>query len=197
VVGGALAIGVGFGSQNLMNNFISGVILLIEQPIRSGDLIEVDDLFGRVIRIGTRSTIVRMPTNVEIVIPNSSFLEKNVVNWTLTDQRIRMKISIGVAYGSDVELVRERLLEAARAHEKVLKEPEPFVWFTDFGDDALIFELHFWGLVNIIGSRLTIQSDVRFTIDRLFRESGISIAFPQRDVHLDSTRPLEVKVIHG
>jgi len=195
VLGGALAIGVGFGSQNLMNNFISGVILLIEQPIRAGDIIEVDNLFGRVVKIGTRSTIVRMPTNIEIVIPNSSFLEKNVVNWTLTDQQIRMKIVVGVAYGSNLELVKEKLLEAVESHDKILKEPEPFVWFMDFGDSALTFEVHFWGLVNVIGSKLTIESDIRFKIDQLFKEAGITIAFPQRDVHLDLTQPLDVRVV--
>ena len=195
VLGGAAAIGIGFGSQNLMNNFISGLIILIEQPIRAGDLIEVDELTGRVLNIGLRSTTVRTSKNIDIIIPNSSFLEKNVVNWTLGDPTVRIGIQIGVAYGSDVVKVKELLLQAVTDNKKVLKSKEPFVWFTDFGDNALIFQVHFWAIIRKLSEKHTIESDIRFHIDELFREASLVIAFPQRDVHLHPTKPLEVKMV--
>jgi small-conductance mechanosensitive channel len=195
VLGGAVAIGIGFGSQNIMNNFISGIIMLIEQPIRVGDLIEIDGLVGTVLRIGPRSTLIRTGTNIDLIIPNSSFLEKNVINWTLSDQRVRLKVSVGIAYGSSTESAKELLILSAKNHPQVLKSPEPFVWFVDFGDNALVFEVHFWALINSTSSRMLMESDIRFEIERQFRNAGISIAFPQRDIHLDTSRPLDIKLI--
>ena len=127
--------------------------------------------------------------------PNSSFLEKNITNWTLSDQRIRAHVTVGVVYGSPVREVERLLLQAAAENPNVLKEPEPFVLFTDFGDNALIFEVHLWISIRRIIERRLIESDVRFRIDDLFREASIVIAFPQRDVHLDTQRPLELRII--
>jgi small-conductance mechanosensitive channel len=194
-LGGALAIGVGFGSQNIVNNFISGLILLAERPIRHGDTIQLDGLAGTIEHIGARSTRVRTATNVEIIVPNSRFLENNVVNWTLSDDKIRTSIKLGVAYSSPTRDVARLLKRAADEHGLIMRNPEPFVWFTDFGDNALQFELHFWVTMRTLSERLRIESDIRHRIDLLFREAGIVMAYPQRDVHLDAVRPLEVRVL--
>ncbi len=194
-MGGAVAIGVGFGSQNILNNFISGVILLIERPIRVGDMIEVGSLYGTVEHIGMRSTRIRTGTNLEIIVPNSSFLEGNVVNWTLSDTTVRCSVRVGIAYGSPTRDAARWLKRAADEHGLVLKKPESFVWFADFADNSLTFELHFWIGIRTLADRRRIESDLRFIIDQYFREAGIIIAFPQREVHLDTTAPLEVRML--
>jgi len=194
-LGGAIAIGVGFGAQNLINNFISGFIIMWERPISIGDLIEMDGMVGKVEEIGARCTRIRTGENIHLLVPNSSFLEKNITNWTLSDQKIRAHVTVGVIYGSPVREVERLLLKAAAENPMVLKEPEPFVLFTDFGDNALIFEVHFWISIRRIIERRLIESHVRFDIDDLFREANIVIAFPQRDVHLDTQRPLELRII--
>jgi small-conductance mechanosensitive channel len=190
-LGGAIAIGVGFGAQNLINNFISGFIIMAERPISIGNLIEVDGVLGLVEEIGARCTRIRTGENIHILVPNSSFLEKNITNWTLSDQRIRTKVIVGVIYGSPVNEVEKLLLKAVKENDKIFKDKEPFVVFSDFGDNALIFEVHFWISIRRVIERRLIESSVRFRVDALFREAGIVIAFPQRDVHLDTTRPLE------
>jgi len=195
ILGGAVAIGVGFGSQQIANNFISGLILLAERPIRVGDLVQMQDLFGTIERIGARSTRLKTPQNLEVIIPNSAFLENNVTNWTLTDSNIRTSVNVGVAYGSPTREVARLMLKAADEHGLIMENPAPFVWFRDFGDNALAFELHFWLRVRTLSDRVRIESDLRFIIDQMFREAGITIAFPQRDVHLDTLRPLEVRVV--
>jgi small-conductance mechanosensitive channel len=195
ILGGALAIGIGFGSQNIVNNFISGLILLAERPIRVGDLVEIDDLIGVIEHIGPRSTRVRSPENMDIIVPNSSFLENNVVNWTLTDDRYRTRVVVGVVYGSPTRDVIKLIRKAVDDHGKVLPQPEPIILFADFGDNALIFEAHFWVRMRRIMERRIIESDIRARIDSLFREAGIVIAFPQRDVHLDSQSPIQVEVL--
>ena len=195
VLGGALAVGIGFGSQNIVNNFISGLIILAEQPIRVGDLVQIGDLFGNVVRIGARSTQVRTGANVEIMVPNSSFLENNVVNLTLSDDKIRAFVEIGVAYGSPVRDVNKLLKLAASEHGRILKSPEPFVLFESFGDNSLLFEVHFWIRARAVMDRRIIESDLRNRIDSVFRSAKIEIAFPQRDVHLDTKTPLRVQVV--
>jgi len=197
LAGGALAIGVGFGSQNIVNNFISGLILFMERPIRIGDMIEVDGTYGVVERIGARSTRVRSFSNIHIIVPNSAFLEKNVVNWTLSDDRIRTQVTVGVAYGSPTRTVDRLIRQAVDEHQSVLELPAPMVSFTDFGDNALVFDVFFWIRMRTQMDRRRVESDIRYRIDELFREAGITIAFPQRDVHLDSTRPVEVRVVSG
>ena len=194
-VGGALAIGVGFGAQNLINNFISGFIIMAERPIRLGDLIEIEGNFARVEDIGPRCTRIRTGDNIHILVPNSSFLEKNIVNWTLSDQKVRAHVTVGVAYGSPVREVERLLVQAAKENEKVLPDPVPFVLFRDFGDNALIFFLYFWVSMETTLERLLLESNIRFRIDELFREAGIVIAFPQRNVHLDTSKPLQLRVV--
>jgi small-conductance mechanosensitive channel len=185
VVGGALALGVGFGSQAVVSNFISGLLLLAERPIRIGDLIEVSGVVGTVEAIGLRSTRIRTPDNFHIIVPNASFLESNVVNWTHQDPNIRLRVVVGVAYGSPTREVERLLLETASEHPRCLPHPAPMVIFRDFADSALVFELRFWIRYDQRTDRSAIQSEVRFRIDELFAAQGITIAFPQLDVHLD------------
>jgi potassium efflux system protein len=195
VAGGAIAIGVGFGSQNILNNFISGLILLIERPVRVGDIIHLEGPYpvnGVVREIGGRSTRLVTGENVEIVVPNSTLLQQNVVNWTLSDDEIRTSISVGVAYGSPVLEARDLLLEAAKEHGLVLKSPQPVVLLDNFGENAIILRLFFWMHVRRPFERRTVESDLRFKIEKTFRNSGIVIAFPQRDLHLHTDGPIPV-----
>ena len=194
-LGGAVAIGVGFGAQNLINNFISGFIVMAEQPIKIGDLVEIEGTFAMVEEIGARCTRIRTGANVHILVPNSSFLEKNIINWTLSDKEVRAQVTVGVIYGSPVREVERLMLQVADEHNRVKKSPKPFVLFNDFGDSALIFDLYFWISMSRIMDRRIIESDFRFHIDKLFREAGIVIAFPQQDVHLDLQKPLRFRLI--
>jgi len=194
-LGGAVAIGVGFGAQNLINNFISGFIVMAEQPIKIGDLIEIEGNFAMVEEIGARCTRIRTGGNVHILVPNSSFLEKNIINWTLSDKEVRAQVTVGVIYGSPVRELERIMLQVADEHKKVRTVPKPFVLFNDFGDNALIFDLYFWISMNRIMDRRIIESDIRFRIDELFREAGIVIAFPQQDVHLDVQQPLKFRIV--
>lgn len=196
-LGGAIAIGIGFGAQNLINNFISGFMILGERPINIGDLIEVDNVLGMVEEIGARCTRIRTGENIHILVPNSTFLEKNITNWTHSDKKIRTNVTVGVAYGSPVKNVQEKLLESVRNAPHVLKYPTPFVLFSEFGDNALIFNVYFWVEIRRIIERREIESNVRFKIDELFAKEGLVIAFPQRDVHLDTLKPLQINIEHG
>jgi len=191
VAGGALAIGVGFGSQTMISNFISGLLLLAERPIRTGDLIEVGGVVGTVEAIGLRSTRIRTPDNFHIIVPNASFLESNVVNWTHEDPVLRLRVAVGVAYGSPVRRVEELLVAAATEHPRSLPNPTPIAVFQDFGDSALLFEVRFWIRYDEQTDRSRIKSDLRFRINELFAENGIVIAFPQIDVHFDPIGPGE------
>ena len=180
---GALGIGLGFGLQAIFNNFVSGIILLFERPIQVGDAIEINGIWATVKRINVRSTVVQTWDNASLIIPNSEFISTQVTNWSFSDMRLRRNINVGVEYGSDVELVRETLLGVAENTPRVLKYPKPDVLFTDFGDSALIFRLRVW---TVIDHMLAVETAIRFEIDRLFRERGITIAFPQRDIHIRS-----------
>lgn len=191
---GAIAIAVGFGAQNILNNFISGWILMAERPLKIGDFIEFDTWQGTVERIGNRSTRIRRIDGVHLLVPNSQLLERTVVNWTLVDQNIRTTVRVGVAYGSPVRQVADLILGAVIEQPEALPEPQPHVVFEDFGDSALIFDAYFWCEVG--GDKLLreINSEVRFRIAQLFEENGIVIAFPQRDVHIDASKPLPVRL---
>jgi small-conductance mechanosensitive channel len=186
-ISGAVAIGVGFGAQNIINNFISGWILMWERPIRIGDFLEICDVKGTVESINTRSTRIKRVDGVHMLIPNSYLLENVVTNWTLVDRLTRTTVRVGIAYGSDVRLARELMLKVADEYEHVLKDPAPACFFEDFGDSALIFDLNIW--VNAIAERnlKSVRSDLRFRIEELFGENKISIAFPQRDIHVDGS----------
>jgi small-conductance mechanosensitive channel len=198
LLGGAVAIGVGFGSQNLINNFISGFIIMFERPIKIDDVIEVDNIIGRVEHIGTRCTQIRTQANLNILVPNSTFLESNIINWTLSDDIVRCDVSVGVAYGSSTRETVKALERALEEHDLILKKPEPIIAFKNFGDNALVFEVFFWirlGKGRMV--RLQTESNVRFLIEKHLREAGIVVAFPQRDVHLDASKPLEMRIINS
>ena len=195
VIGGAVAIGVGFGSQNIVNNFMSGLIIMMERPIRVGDLIQIDELHGTIEDIGARATRIKSFRNTHIVVPNSTFLESNVLNWTLSDDVVRSIVNVGVNYGSNTRLVEEVLIEAAMAQTSVLKYPEPMVLFQDFGDNSLNFEIHYFSRVRNYLQMQKLASDMRFKIDELFHEKDLVIAFPQRDVHLDAKKPIPVTIL--
>lgn len=196
-VSGAVAIGVGFGAQNIINNFISSWILMTERPVRIGDFIEIDDSTGIVEHIGNRSTRIRRTDGVHLLVPNSQMLERKVTNWTLIDYDIRSKVRVGVAYGSPTRKVAALIQQAVDENEQIKKDPEPGIIFEDFGDNALVFDVYFWAELSSEREQRQIRSEVRFRIDELFRENGIVIAFPQRDVHLDNLSPLEVRVIEA
>ena len=197
LLGGAVAIGIGFGSQNLINNFISGFIIMFERPIKIDDIIEVDNIIGRVQHIGTRCTQIRTQANLNILVPNSSFLEKNIINWTLSDDIVRCDVSVGVAYGSSARDTAKALEKAVEEHDLILKKPEPLIIFKEFGDNALVFEVYFW--IRLGKGRMVkaqVESNIRFLIEKHLREAGIVVAVPQRDVHLDSSKPLEMRIIN-
>jgi potassium-dependent mechanosensitive channel len=183
LVVGALGVGIGFGLQNVVNNFVSGLILLFERPIRIGDRVELSSqLSGTVERIGIRASIVRTWQGAEVIVPNANLISSEVINWTLSDDRRRMEIPVGVAYGTAPEVVLELLLGVARAHPEVLDDPEPVALFTGFGDSSLDFELRAWTTGDIV----IIPSELRVAINRKLAEAGIEIPFPQRDLHLRS-----------
>jgi small-conductance mechanosensitive channel len=182
---GAIAIGVGFGAQNIINNFISGWILMWERPIRIGDFLEVSGDKGTVESINTRSTRIRRVDGVHMLIPNSKLLENTVTNWTLVDKVLRTSVKVGVAYGSNPTHVRSLIEEAIEQHKDILSIPNPVVVFDDFGDNALMFEVYFWINASVERDLRMIRSDVRYSIYELFNKDGVVIAFPQRDVHID------------
>jgi small-conductance mechanosensitive channel len=188
-----VGIGVGLGLQEVINNFISGLIILFERPIKIGDRIQVGDVNGSIVEIKARSTTVLTNDNVSIIIPNSKFITENVINWTFNDPKIRIPVPVGVSYGSDPETVRRALLEAALTVEAVLKDPPPSVIFREFGDSALNFELLAWTRT-MLHNRRRLVSDLNFAIHSKLKEHDISVPFPQRDLHLKSGGPIAVRV---
>jgi small-conductance mechanosensitive channel len=191
-VSGAIAIGVGFGAQNIINNFISGWILMWERPIRINDFLEIDNVSrGKVEAINTRSTRIRRIDGVHMLIPNSKLLENTVVNWTLIDNMIRTSVRIGVAYGSPVKTVAKLIEQSAKEQADVASDPVPLVIFDDFADSALVFEVYFWVNATVEKDLRVIRSNIRFRVDELFAENDIVISFPQRDVHLDGSLTIQ------
>ncbi|MBD1922913.1 mechanosensitive ion channel [Microcoleus sp. FACHB-831] len=188
VFAGVLGIGFGFGLQNLASNFISGLTLLVEQPIKVGDFIEVDNLLGTVENISIRSTIVRTIDGVCVIVPNIRFVENNIVNWSYRDPKCCIHIPVGVAYGTDPILVTEALSSAARMEPNVLSNPSPKVWFKGFGDSSLNFELLAW--IDQPHESEPIKSALNFRIDHEFRHRGIEIPFPHRDLHIRNAEAL-------
>lgn len=195
-LGGALAIGIGFGTQNLLKNLISGIMLLIERPLKVGDFVQVGGVSGTVAGIGLRSSVVRAADGVETLIPNATFVESAVTNWNYSSSRIRRQIAIGVAYGSPPRQVSDILLAEAGRHGQLLQEPAPRVLFSQFGDNALEFELEYWLDMDRADSR-QVASDLRHMIAAALERAGIELPFPQRDVHLRQQQPLQIQVSRG
>ena len=190
-IAGAVGVGIGFGLQNIINNFVSGIIIFAEQPIAIGDRIEVSGIAGRVKKISLRSTTVVTNDNITMIVPNGDFISQTVTNWSHGDPKVRIRIPIGVAYGTDTALVERLLLEVAEENRKTLKDPEPSVFFTAFGESSLDFELAVWTSEMAKSPRRFI-SNINFAIDQKFREHDIEIPFPQRDLHVRSGG-LEIK----
>jgi small-conductance mechanosensitive channel len=193
-LGGALAIAAGFGLQNLLKNLVSGVMLLVERPLRLGDLIEVDGIRGRVTEIGIRASTIRSADGIESMIPNSRFVEGNLTNWTFSSDATRQTITVGVAYGSPLRKVNEILSEVLQRHGHVLKDPAPQVYADEFADSSINFSLTYWVEMTQQSDVRRVKSDLLLMIDRAFEEAGISIPFPQRDVNLTVRQPLAVQV---
>ncbi|HZV82108.1 MAG TPA: mechanosensitive ion channel domain-containing protein, partial [Geobacteraceae bacterium] len=194
--GGALAIGIGFGAQNLINNFISGLILMFDRSIRLGDVIELDSHRGRVTAIGMRNSRVKRFDGIEMLVPNSQFLQQNVINWTLSDKQVRYVVTVGVAYGSPTRESANLILKSVEAQKEVLTNPQAYVTFDSFSESSLNFSAYFWLELSVETNTLEICSDIRHRIAEMLGEAGIEIPFPQRDLHLSTSRPLEV-IISG
>lgn len=185
VFAGAMGVGIGFGLQNITSNFISGLVILAERPITIGDRVEVAGVTGQVVKIRARSTVIVTNDNISTIIPNQKFIDSPVTNWTYGDPKVRFRIPVGVAYGSDVEKVRQALIAAAEEDPHTLKDPPPSVFFGGFGDSSLDFELVAWSdEMNHRPRRY--RSDLNFAIARKLNEAGIEIPFPQRDLHIRS-----------
>ena len=178
----ALGVGIGFGLQGIVNNFVSGLILLFERPIREGDTIEMDQRWAQVKKIGMRATIIETFDMAEMVIPNADMINNHVTNWTLSNRQVRLTIPVGVDYGSDVSLVADTILACAQENASVLKSPAPEVLFLKLGDSSLDFELRAW--IQDFDNFLRVKSQIYHEVLQRFRELGITIPFPQRDVHL-------------
>ncbi len=178
----ALGLGIGFALQDVFKDLISGIIILFEGNVAVGDILEIDGMVGSVKEIKLRTSIMRTRNGVYIVLPNNRVVNDKVINWTKSSKITRFHISVGVAYGSDVEKVRDLLLSAAKELEEVINRPAPKVFFNDFGESSLNFEIHFW--ITKTWDIEIIKSDLRFYIDKLFRKNNITIPFPQRDVHM-------------
>ena len=193
IIAGALSVGIGFGLQNIVNNFISGLIMLVERPVRTGDWIVVGNTEGHVKRISIRTTIIQTFDRAEVIVPNSDLISGQVTNWTLRSQWGRIKVPVGVAYGSDTAMVKDTLLEIVNNHDGIIKGnpdlPEPSVLFIGFGDSSLNFELR--AIVSDVNKRLHVISDINFAIDAAFRKHGIEIPFPQRDLNFRG--PLQIE----
>lgn len=194
-LGGAVAIGLGFGMQTLLKNLISGLMVLGERPFRIGDLVEVSGIRGNVTGIGLRASTISDVNGIETIIPNSTFIEQNLTNWTHTSGHVRFNVKVGVAYGSPVRTVSQLLAEVADRHGLVLKNPAPEVLFEDFASDALVFGLYYWLDIGAGVPARRVASDLRGMIESAFAAQGIVIAFPQRDVHLDVAAPLPVRIV--
>ena len=181
---GALGVGIGFGLQNVVNNFVSGLILLFERPVQVGDVVQLTDLHGRIERIGIRASIVRTWDGAEVVVPNGRLISDSLTNWTLSDRRRRLELEVGVAYGTDPERVIELITEVARSHPDVLADPVAVVLFLGFGDSSLDFSLRAW--TSQYDEGLRIRSELAVAVNRVLADAGIEIPFPQRDLHLRS-----------
>jgi small-conductance mechanosensitive channel len=192
--GGALAIGLGFGSQTLIKNFICGIIVLFERKIRVGDVVDVGGVTGSITEINTRSSVLSSPDGRETLVPNSVFLETSITNLTLANRTLRRFINIGVAYGTPPGKVSKILSECAERHGLIHKDPAPLVIFQDFGDNALVFKLYFWVALDGKTNPELVESDIRIMIEKSFTENGIAFPFPQRDMHLKTDVPIQVSM---
>ncbi len=184
---GALGVGIGFGLQNLVNNFVSGLILIFEAPIQVGDTVEVGPLMGKVVQIGIRTSRVRTFGGSEVIVPNGDLVSNQVINWTLSDRSRRLELEIGVAYGSDPEKVTEVLRSVVDAEDEVLDDPAPIIMFESFGDSSLNFRIFAW--IDDFDKGFGMRHRLNVAINRALAEAGFEIPFPQRDLHIKNVPP--------
>ena len=192
VLAGALGVGIGFGLQNIANNFISGLIILFERPIKVGDRIEVGSVQGDVIKVSARATTVNTNDNISIIVPNSEFINQRVINWSHNDRSIRFHVPVGVSYNEDPAKIKKILLSVAEKNSDVLKRPAPDVLFVEYADSSLNFDLMIW-TSTYINKPTVLKSQLYYEIFERFKEHGVEIPFPQRDLHLRSGWPSESK----
>ena len=190
VIVGFLSVGIGFGLQNITSNFVAGLILLLERPIKVGDRIMVGNQEGDVVEINMRSTTIRTLNNVAVIVPNSEFVSSKLENWSYGDETVRVDVNVGVSYESDLETVIRSLREVAAEHPEVLKKPAPDVLHTGFGDSAWNMRLRIW--LEDSQRHLEVHSEINCAIVRKFQQNGIEIPFPQRDLHVRSPLPLPI-----
>ena len=190
VVAGALGVGIGFGLQNIAQNFISGLLILFERPIKIGDRIEVENVTGDVTEISLRSTKILTNDNINIIVPNSEFINNKVINWSYNERRVRFKFPVGVSYKEDPSKVKEIVIEVAKSHDGVLKHPSPELWFSEYADSSLNFLLVVW-TSRYIQNPAVLKSELYYKIFERFNEEGIEIPFPQRDLNFrDGFEPI-------
>ncbi|PKO96820.1 MAG: mechanosensitive ion channel protein MscS [Bacteroidetes bacterium HGW-Bacteroidetes-7] len=182
---GALGVGIGFGLQHITNNFISGIIILFERPVKVGDRVEVDGLTGNIVNISARATTILTNDNIAVIVPNSDLINKRVVNWSHNNRSVRISFPLGVSYKEDPEKVREVLLTVAKSNPGVLQDPPPYVRFDEFGDSSLNFNMQIW-TSEYSDKPSTPKSELYYAVFKAFKEHGIEIPFPQRDVHIKS-----------
>lgn len=182
---GALGVGIGFGLQNITNNFISGLIILFERPIKVGDRIEIDDLAGNIVDISARATTIITNDNIAVIVPNSDFINSRVINWSHNNRRIRLNFPVGVSYNEDPEKIRKLLTEVANNNPGILSSPEPYILFEGFGDSSLNFNVLVWTTEYIDRPKI-LRSELYYAIFRKFKEHNVEIPFPQQDIHLKS-----------
>lgn len=180
-----IGVGIGFGLQNLTSNFISGIILLLERPVKVGDRLEISGVWGDVKHVNLRTTLIETPDGISVIVPNLKLLENEVVNYSYGNPKIRLQVPVGIAYGSDCQKATEILVQVALDNKRVMIEPKPKVWFREFGDSSLNFMLLFW--IPNATVKYDVISEINYAIDAGFKKNGIEIPFPQRDLHLRST----------
>lgn len=183
IIASALGVGVGFGLQNVTNNFVSGIIILFERPIKIGDRIEVSNVAGDVVKISMRSTTILTTDNIAIIVPNSEFISSTVINWSHTDRNVRFNIPVGVSYKSDPETVKKLLMEVAKSHAGILKDPAPDVLLNEYGESSIKFTLRVWTSEYITQPHV-LKSELYYSAFKKFKEHGVEIPFPQRDIHV-------------
>lgn len=197
ILAGALGVGIGFGLQNITNNFISGLIILFERPIKVGDRIEVGDTNGDVVNISARATTIITNDNISIIIPNSEFISSQVINWSHNDRMVRFRFPVGVSYQEDPEKVRQVLMKVMTEQKGVLKNPPPDVWFDEFGDSSLNFNLMVW-TSDYVQRPEYLKSQLYYAIFKKFKENNVEIPFPQRDLHIKSGQlPVNIRNTNG
>lgn len=182
---GALGVGIGFGLQHITNNFISGIIILSERPVKVGDRVEIDGLAGNIVKISARATTILTNDNIAVIVPNSDFINKHVINWSHNDKKVRISFPVGVSYKEDPERIRKILISVVDDNPGVMKEPRPYIRFDQFGDSSLNFNVMVW-TSDYIDRPSALKSELYYAVFKAFREHNVEIPFPQRDIHIKS-----------